>query len=81
VWSKDAVEQFVKLITIADVIADDISYAFASDMSDFEDAVVAAVAKRIKAEYIVTRSISDFTKSPVSAIKPNDFLKMECNAN
>jgi predicted nucleic acid-binding protein len=40
-----------------------------------EDAVVAATAARENADFIVTRNAGDFTKSPVPAISPADFLK------
>jgi hypothetical protein len=39
-------------------------------MNDFEDAVQAACAERIGADYIVTRNLKDFAKSPVQAILP-----------
>ena len=44
-------------------------------MPDFEDAVVAAVAERNGAAYILTRNINDFAGSPVPAITPAEFLK------
>jgi predicted nucleic acid-binding protein len=43
-------------------------------MPDFEDAVIAAVAQREGADYIVTRNTKDFIASPVPAITPEDFL-------
>jgi predicted nucleic acid-binding protein len=41
---------------------------------DFEDAVVAVVAKTYGSDYIVTRNVSDFADSSVPAITPTDFL-------
>ena len=47
----------------------------ASDMTDFEDALLACCAKRVKADYIVTRNKVDFKLSPVTPISPEDFLE------
>jgi predicted nucleic acid-binding protein len=77
---KDAVQAraIVKLVgdnlTLTDVTVADYRNAIISGISDFEDAVLAACAKRIKADYIVTRNVRDFAQSPVPAISPNDFL-------
>jgi predicted nucleic acid-binding protein len=43
-------------------------------MDDFEDAVVAMVAKSSGSGLIVTRDVEDFAGSPVPAISPADFL-------
>lgn len=48
--------------------------ALLSKMLYFEDAVAGAIAKRIKAECIVTRNTKDFSNSPVPVIDPKDFL-------
>jgi predicted nucleic acid-binding protein len=48
-------------------------------MSDFEDAIVAAVAQRENADYIVTRNCADFVNSPVLALLPTDFLELMKN--
>ena len=44
------------------------------DMNDFEDAVVACCAKYAGCDYILTRNISDFRKSPIPALTPGEFL-------
>lgn len=64
----------------ADVLEKDIDAALASDMTDFEDAVVSAVAKRLNAAYIITRNTNDFSASHVPAITPNDYLSNELAA-
>jgi len=43
-------------------------------MKDYEDALLASVAKRSKADFIVTRNEGDFKGSPVPAVSPQDFL-------
>ena len=39
-------------------------------LKDFEDAVVASVAEATSSDYIVTRNVSDFARSPVPAMTP-----------
>jgi len=43
-------------------------------LDDFEDAVVATVAKASGSALIVTRDVMDFEGSPIPAISPADFL-------
>lgn len=73
---REAVRSLVAIVDVADVKRNDISGAFESDMTDFEDAVQALCAKRNKADYIVTRNIGDYQMSPVPAILPSDILKL-----
>jgi predicted nucleic-acid-binding protein len=73
---KAAVETFLAIVDVSDVRKSDITGAFASRMSDFEDAVQAICAKRNKADYIVTRNVKDFVRSPVPAILPGDILSL-----
>lgn len=72
--SKEAIVQLMKLMDIADVLVSDVMNALSSKVTDFEDALVGAIAKRVKADYIITRNTKDFTNSPVPAIDPKDFL-------
>jgi len=44
------------------------------DMPDFEYAIMATCAKRLKAAYIITRNCDDFYNSPVMAITPEDWV-------
>jgi len=49
---------------------------FDTNIPDFEDSVVSAIANRNEADYIITRNVDDFVKSSVQAISPSDFLKI-----
>jgi len=71
--SKQAIAQLIKLVTLEATTPGDITLALASVMPDFEDAVLCLAAKRIKADYIVTRNVNDFTDSPVTAMTPAAF--------
>jgi predicted nucleic acid-binding protein len=72
--ARAAVTQLSTLVCICDTSAEDIKAAIALKMTDFEDAVLAATARRENAEYIITRNTADFTGSPVEAVTPDDFL-------
>ena len=71
---RDAVKTMLAIVDVAGVVKGDIMKAFSSDMRDFEDAVQASCAKRIKADYVVTRNLRDFEASPVPAISPADLI-------
>jgi hypothetical protein len=43
--------------------------------NDYEDAVQAATAERIRAAAIVTRNIKDYQRSKIPAFTPAEFLK------
>jgi PIN domain. len=73
---KEAVQTFIAIVDVVDVKKSDIVGAFNSEMTDYEDAVQALCAKRNRADYIVTRNFSDFSKSSVPAILPGDVLKL-----
>lgn len=45
------------------------------EFKDFEDCLQDECADAISADYIVTRNISDFAKSKIRAIEPEQFLK------
>jgi predicted nucleic acid-binding protein len=71
---RDAVQTLLSVVDAADVLKSDITAAFTGEMIDFEDAVQASCAARTKADYIVTRNITDFNHSSVPAILPADML-------
>jgi predicted nucleic acid-binding protein len=72
---RDAVLTLTSIVDVADVSKADIKGAFSCGMGDFEDAVQAMCAKRIGADYIVTRNVKDFAVSPVRAVLPDGLLR------
>lgn len=44
------------------------------EMPDFEDAALAAAAEAAGCDLILTRNVADFSKSPVQAVTPIEFL-------
>jgi predicted nucleic acid-binding protein len=71
--------EYVKFVgdnmTLADTTVADYNGAIASDITDFEDALLAFCAKRLRADWIITRNETDFKLSPVPAVSPENFLK------
>ena len=57
-----------------DLNAADITTAVDMKWDDFEDAVQAVTAKRIHADYIITRNVKDYNRSEVVAFTPAEFL-------
>ncbi|MBL9218204.1 MAG: PIN domain-containing protein [Opitutaceae bacterium] len=45
-------------------------------VSDFEDAMIVALAESVAATHIVTRNTADFRRSPVRAVTPEDFIRL-----
>ena len=71
----------LKLVDVATVGTDDARLALGLPISDVEDAFQAAAAVAWKADFIVTRNLPDYRKSPVPAISPADFLRMQEKAD
>lgn len=71
----DILEKFSLIFTIADLKSSDLTKAVKLGFDDYEDALQSVCASRIKADYIVTRNIKDFSGSKVTAIKPSELLE------
>ena len=72
--AREKIIALTALINICDTAAVDITAALPLNILDFEDAVNAAIAKREKAAFIVTRNETDYVNSPVPAISPAQFI-------
>lgn len=71
----DVVERLSLIFTIADLTSVDLTQAAKLGFDDFEDALQAACARRVKAEWIITRNTRDFRESPIPALSPAEFLR------
>ena len=71
---KSVVENLFESFKILSVTKKEISKAFNSSMTDFEDALQAFCSKRANAKLIITRNIKDYKNSPVRAVTPEEFL-------
>lgn len=74
VAAQKALQDALDAITVATTGHAEARHAFALGFHDFEDALQAVAAECCAADLIVTRNASDFSKSPVPAITPADFL-------
>ena len=59
---------------ILEVSEEDCIKALGSQITDYEDAVIAQVARRNGCDYIVTRNLKDFENSPIPAVSPSQFI-------
>ena len=73
--AKNVMSKLFELFYILDVTSGDCMDALASEIKDYEDAVVACCAYRSQMDYIVTRNIKDYVASKVQAILPEEWLK------
>jgi len=71
---QDKINAINILIKLCDTKSEDVNMAISLNMARFEDAMIAAIAKREGADYIVTRNEEAFTGSPVPAINPSQLL-------
>lgn len=73
---RNFLEMLLELVEVAPVATHEAQRALSLPMTDLEDAMQAAAALVWKADYIITRNLPDYRKSPVKAIAPTAFLKL-----
>lgn len=71
----DILSVLLKIFTAVDLRSDDLKKAAALNFADYEDALQAAAAVRIGADYIVTRNVKDFAESKVKAVLPKELFE------
>lgn len=71
---REILNKLTAIFTVVDLRRQDLMKAAQLPFSDYEDALQAVCAQRIKADYIVTRNIKDFKNSPVPAVKPSELF-------
>ena len=64
------------IFSIIELKPNDLILATDLYFNDYEDALQSVCAKRINADYIVTRNTKDFKNSPIKAITPEELLKI-----
>lgn len=72
--TKEILDNLMLIFDIADLKAEDLKKAANMGFNDYEDALQSACAFRIKADYIVTRNLKDFSLSKVTAVSPSELL-------
>lgn len=68
------ITSLLQFLEIAPIDQTTIEQALNLDYQDFEDAVQMISALQCKAEYLITRNISDYQPALLPAIQPVDFL-------
>ncbi|MBP5185315.1 MAG: PIN domain-containing protein [Lachnospiraceae bacterium] len=68
-------KQLSLILTFESLDTDDLFCAAGLQWEDFEDAIQSVTAKRIHADYIISRNIRDFVKSEVPVLSPGDLLE------
>ena len=74
--AKEYLGSLARLAEFTDVLAVDAHDALSSEVADYEDAVVEAVADRIGADYILTRNIKDYLNAKIPAVTPTELLNL-----
>ena len=67
-------ESLKLIFRFEDFTVSDMERAAGLQWKDFEDAVQAITAERIKADYIITRNVRDFVSSKIPAFTPSEYL-------
>lgn len=68
--------KIMDMFEMLDVTAADCRLAHEGGTGDFEDDLIAQAARRHGVDFIVTRNKRDFSKSPVPALAPGEFVKL-----
>ncbi|MCX6035269.1 MAG: PIN domain-containing protein [Chloroflexi bacterium] len=69
------VVRILQAFYISPVDRDVLKRALQLEMTDFEDAIQSASAQADGLDFIITRDVKGYEKSPVKAITPADFVK------
>ena len=70
--TKEILSKIFSLFHILDTTASDCLGALTSEISDYEDAILAESAARIGLDCIVTRNIGDFKNASVKIVSPDE---------
>jgi len=68
-----------EIFNFTSLTADDMANAVGFHWADYEDALQAASAQRIGADFIITRNTKDFNNEVVMCMMPVDFLENIAN--
>ena len=73
--ARDFLVDLAGFVTVAPTDTEDLRYAASLALPDLEDAMQVAAARACGAQYIATRNVKDFRKSPVPARTPAELLE------
>jgi len=75
-YARGRVGDLVRVVGVAAVDDEVIRRALVGAFADFEDGVQMAAAAAVKADYLVTRNLADFSKGTVPALAPAELLAL-----
>ena len=79
---QEILKEVSPLLNVCSFDGADISNALSEQWEDFEDCLIWRAAKKIKADYIVTRNTADFVRSDIPVLTPAKFFStMESEQN
>lgn len=73
--ARDFLVDLTAFVTVAPADTESLRYAASLPLPDLEDAMQVAAARACGAQYIATRNVKDFRKSPVPARTPAELLE------
>lgn len=76
VKAREFITDLIDGTDVARLDNDEVRRALALSLTDFEDALIAAAAEAAAATHIVTRNTTDFRRSPVKAVTPEEFVRL-----
>ena len=71
---QETLKEVSPLLNVCSLDGADISNALSEQREDFEDCLIWRAAKKIKADYIVTRNAADFVRSDIPVLTPAKFF-------
>ena len=71
---EDVYKALSLIFTFEKLTDEDVKNVLEMKLKDFEDAVQIQTAKRVEADFIITRNVKDFIKSPIPAYSPEELL-------
>ena len=72
---EDTYKALSLIFTFEELTQNDVTNAIEMRLKDFEDAVQIQTAQRVGADFIITRNVKDFMKSPVPAYTPVELIQ------
>lgn len=74
--AKNAIQKLLKFSNLLHSTDEMVQRAFASNFTDFEDALINSLAETHNMDAILTNNISDFIKSDLPVYRPVDFIAL-----
>ena len=72
--AREAIAKLLDFVSLAPLTEQTVLRGLSLEFDDIEDSLVAAAAEGADAQAIVTRNVTDFTRSPLPVMTPTEFL-------